>query len=440
MKIWRVEDDELKLRPHSGQAKAWRSDKRFVFMLAGTQGGKTSFGPWWLEREIQRCGEGDYLAVTASFDLFKLKMLPEMRTVFEQLRGIGRYWAGDKILEIREPGPEKWDGPFHATRASDPMWARIILRSAQSEGGLESATANAAWLDECGQDKFKLSDWEAVLRRLSLSQGRVLGGTTLYNLGWLKSQVYDQWRAGDPDFDVIQFRSTANPAFPQAEYDRARRTLPAWKLRMFYEGQFDKPAGLIYDVFDEDVHICEPIPIPPDWPRVVGIDPLGAVTVALWLAWNPHNQQLHIYREMYNPYGKTTAENAADVLRLSSGERIIKYIGGGPSERQARLDWQACGVPLEEPPVSSVESGIDGIYGLFKNNSIVIHRGEVPHLVDELGVYSRKLDANDEPTETIKDKGSFHCADSLRYAVVWLITPTEGLAQVSYSPVRVGRW
>ena len=37
-----------------------------------------------------------------------------------------------------------------------------------------------------------VQSWEAVLRRLALYQGRVLGGTTLYNLGWLKQQIYDR--------------------------------------------------------------------------------------------------------------------------------------------------------------------------------------------------------------------------------------------------------
>lgn len=41
--LYSVEDGKLKLSLHPGQARAWRSDARFVFMLAGTQGGKTSF-------------------------------------------------------------------------------------------------------------------------------------------------------------------------------------------------------------------------------------------------------------------------------------------------------------------------------------------------------------------------------------------------------------
>src|SRR5690606_30690163 len=138
----------VKLHFHDGQMRAWTSTRRIVAMIAGSQGGKTSFGPWWLAREVETCGPGDYLAVTATFDLFKLKMLPETRTVFEDILGIARYWAGDQILELCE---HVWDddlgawvplrGQFRAKRSDDPMWGRIILRSAVAKGGLESATA-----------------------------------------------------------------------------------------------------------------------------------------------------------------------------------------------------------------------------------------------------------------------------------------------------------
>ena len=71
------------LNPHPGQWAWWESPARFSIALAGTQGGKTSFFPWLIMREIQNWGnEGDFLAVTASYDLFRLKFLPAMREVF----------------------------------------------------------------------------------------------------------------------------------------------------------------------------------------------------------------------------------------------------------------------------------------------------------------------------------------------------------------------
>ena len=68
---------KLRLNFHSGQATVWDSAKRFVYMMSGTQVGKTCFGPHWLMREMQRCGAGDYLICTATFPLLNLKLLPE---------------------------------------------------------------------------------------------------------------------------------------------------------------------------------------------------------------------------------------------------------------------------------------------------------------------------------------------------------------------------
>jgi hypothetical protein len=39
MNFWEQKGGQVKLKPHPGQARAWQSDKRFIFILAGTQGG-----------------------------------------------------------------------------------------------------------------------------------------------------------------------------------------------------------------------------------------------------------------------------------------------------------------------------------------------------------------------------------------------------------------
>lgn len=41
--LYTVNKGKAELSLHHGQAQAWRSIRRFVFMIAGTQGGKTSF-------------------------------------------------------------------------------------------------------------------------------------------------------------------------------------------------------------------------------------------------------------------------------------------------------------------------------------------------------------------------------------------------------------
>ena len=416
--LYRVEDGKVILTPHYGQSKAWASLARYVFMIAGTQGGKTSFGPWWLWRETQLKGPGDYIAATASYDLFQLKMLPEMRRVFEDVLGVGRYWSSNKVIELRDPAT----GEFWASKADDEMWGRIILRSAAAEGGLESATAKAAWLDEVGQDDFRVTAWEAVERRVSLNRGRILGTTTPYNLGWLKQLIYDRWRRGTGDIDVIQFASTANPLFDPAELAAAKARMPDWKFRMFYLGQFDRPAGMIYNDFIDKPksmggHLIPDFDIPKEWPRVVGVDP-GAVNLGMiWLAHDTKADVWYAYREKHG--GRLpTAEHARQALALAraNGERVIKWYVGAKGEPQQQLDWASGGAaPALPPPSADVESGIDRIIALFRTHRLYIF-DSLTGLQDELATYSRVLGPGGEPTEVIKDKNTYHHLDALRYA------------------------
>jgi hypothetical protein len=286
---------------------------------------------------------------------------------------------------------------------------------------LESATAKAAWLDECGQDQFRIEAKEAVDRRLALHQGRILGTTTPYNLGWCKLKVYDPWRAGDANIRVIQFPSIINPHFPRDEYERAKKTLPAWKFEMFYNGNFTRPAGLIYEDYDEAIHLVDDFPLPLQWPRYVGID-FGAVHTALvWVAENPEKKVYYAYRESLEG-GLSTSQHANKALALAERENVIFWAGGSKSEEQQRMDWQASGVPVKEPTVSDVEAGIDRVIRLFKEKRLFIFRS-LSGLRDELGTYSREVDELGQATEKIKDKATFHRLDAARYVVQHFIDP-----------------
>ena len=411
--LWATRGNDLRLHLHPGQAKAWASERRFVFMVAGFQGGKTVFGPPWLLREMQRCGPGDYLAVTATFPLLKLKMLPEFLSLLQHRLRLGEWRASDRVFDIpKQKGktPLNWDGP-----------GRVIFGSATNPESLESATAKAAWLDEAGQSQFRLDAWEAVQRRLALYQGRVLGTTTPYNLGWLKQQIYDPWRAGNTDIDVIQFESIVNPAFPRAEYERLRSVMPAWKFNMFLRAQFDRPAGLIYGDFldgyrEDGGHKVHAFDVPLSWPRHVGIDFGGVNTALVWLTHDTAADVYYVYRESLEG-NLTTAEHAAKAKAVAYNANVLTWHGGARSETQQRADWTAAGVPAREPPVSDVEAGLDRVISLFKTKRLFVSdacRG----LLDELGTYTRELDDSSQPTSKIRDKESFHRLDALRYSVL----------------------
>lgn len=410
------------LNLHDGQRDVMDSTARFTAMLSGTQGGKTSLGPWWLRDKIEEQGAGDYLAITGNFDLFKLKMLPEMLKTFRDTLGVGRLWDGAGVIELRDPETEV----FWARKASDPMWGRIILRSAQAgksaQGsntigvrGLESATAKAAWLDECGLPDFTVETWESILRRLSLSQGPVLMTTTLYNFGWLREKIYIPSLEGNPDINVIQFDSMANPAFPEEEYYRAKASMPAWKFNMQYRGMYDKPAGAIYTDFTDEVHVIDPFFIPNHWPVFVGIDP-GAVNTALvYLAKDPDSLNVYLWKETLEG-DMTTKQHVEKAMTITDRFIHADWYGGAPSEKQFRMDWRNEGITVKEPKITDVEGGIDRVVALLRSNTFRIFR-TCPKTIAQMSEYARVLDNRGEPTEKIQHKEIYHLLDALRYVV-----------------------
>lgn len=415
--LWEVNTSgQLVLHLHEGQARAWLSARRFIFMLAGTQGGKTSFEPLWLQREMLRRGPGDYLAVTATFPILKLKMLPEFLRLFRDTLGWGAWHGGDKVFTVYPDAARDIWG-----EGADKVESRIIFGSANNADSLESATAKAAVLDEAGQDRFRLAAWEAVLRRLSIHMGRVLAGTTIYNLGWLKQEIYDRWRKGDKNYQVIQFLSTANPMFPFAEMRRAQQTMPPWRFKMMYRGEYDKPENLIYGCYDdayldsaEGGNLVRPFPIPDDWERHGGIDPGGVHHAKLWIAENPKTHDLYVYKESMSG-NKTTKEHAQEVIDSLDGAKRGRWWLGAGSEDQIRRDYGENGFRVNGPRIHDVEAGIGRVYACLKERRLYVF-DTCTSLRDELGTYSREIDENGQITMRIKNKETFHFLDALRYA------------------------
>ena len=395
----------LRLNFHDGQARAFWSESRITLVLAGTQSGKTTVGPPWLWRQIQRGGPGDYLVGSPTFSLMELKALPEFLRFFKDTMRFGDYVSSP----IR-----KFTFNAHGNRRTfgvdDPgQPTHVYFGYGSDPDSLESATAKAAWLDEAGQRLFKRASFEAVRRRLSLAEGPILITTTPYNLAWLKTDVYDRRDDAEADITVINFASDANPTFPAAEWERAKRELPAWKFNMFYRGLFERPAGLIYDCFDASRHVIPAFTVPQAWPRFLGLDFGGVNTAGVFLAeeqdrtGKPTGRHI-AYRE-YHAGGRTASGHAAALL---AGEpRAPRTVGGSHSEGQWRKEFAAGGLGVAEPSTPDVEVGIQRVYGALQTDRFIMMDSLV-NLIDDLHSYSRVLDDRGEPTEAIEDKSTWH--------------------------------
>ena len=433
---------ELHLNLHDGQTEAIHATERFILVLAGPQGGKTCFGPHWIDKEIHdifaelRPNErlGDFMAVTSTYDLFNQKMLPELLEVFEQTLGIGKYHTGSKVIELSENLVPIWDGGrFLGKHAKDPnMFGRIILRSADSSSGLESMTAKAAWLDEAGQKEYTLLTWEAVQRRLSIAagrgRGRVLLTTTIYDPNWLKWEVFDRWAKGDPDYRVIQFPSTMNPAFSRKEFERMRKSMPAWRFRMMYEGEYTKPAGLVYTSFDEEVCVVDRFEIPDNWLWFIGHDFGGVNSVALAFAQNPHSGELYLVYEWHFA-GLSVEQQAAILQSRLKGRIIVHRAGGSHQEMGWRKSFTLLHWPIVEPRENAVDVGIQHVFSLHQQNQIKVFRDNQGYLEEKLS-YSYQTGQDFSVDDiTIVNKKRYHYMDAERYIMGYIKTDAaQGVA------------
>ncbi len=438
-----TEDGELILRFHEGQKLARDSKARFTLILAGTQSGKTSYGPHWLHDRMREVLEtlqpgealGDFLVVTSNFELFKMRLLPEMKEVFENILEIGHYWSQSKVLELREGlVPE---GKLWASKADDLMWGRVILRSAESLAGLESSTARAAWLDELGMDEFSLEAWEAIIRRLSIYRGRVLGTSTLYNSGWLKEEVYDKWEAGDTDYDIIQFDSTMNPAFPQAEFDRVEAIMDPAKFDMMYRGRYTQAAGLVYKKFDTQACVIPRFEIPDNWLWYTGHDFGGKNPATMVFAQDPATSLIYVVDE-YAPDDTTVHDQVKYLQELLKDRRVIKRLGGSHTEDGWRGNYTGEGWPITEPAsdVRAVDVGIANVLALHAWGRIIAF-SDLKGYLAEKGSYSYKM-VGKRVTDEIRNKSAYHFMDAERYALGGF--RDAGQAQAAPVTVTKNRW
>jgi hypothetical protein len=394
-----IKDGKLIINMHPGQSRAWMSEKRFVVMQAGSQGGKTAFGVDWLYREIQRCGEGDYLAVTATFPLLELKLLPEFLSVFRDTLHLGTFAETRTGLKVFT---------FHGGKT------RVIFGSATRPESLESATAKAAWLDEAGQNQFRRETWEAIQRRLSIHKGRALFTTTLYGLGWFKTELYDRWERGDPDIDVIMFDSTLNPAFPRDEFERVKDKLPRWKFNMFYRGRFDIPEGLIYSAFDPVYCVKPRFEIPKNWLIYVGHDFGASNPAAMFYAEDPATGLLWAFKEYLPGGGRSIAEHVEQFREITNGYTVVKRVGGSHQEEEIRQGYTAHGWAISEPHDRSVESQILQVIALHKLNKVMVF-SDLNNYLDEKLSFSRELDDKYKPTDKIENEAQYHLLAAERY-------------------------
>lgn len=416
----RVVNNAIEFNFHLGQRKVLESNKRIIAVIAGRQSGKTSVGPVWLHNEIIRKGPGLYMVVAPSYPLLIDSAIPKLEELFKTYRKLGEMRSNPLRFIISPEGERRL---FANTKWADMKnRPQTVIRfgHAANPESLEAKTALAAWLDEAGQDAFKLASWEAIQGRVTTTMGRILITTTPYNLGWLKQRIIDPWEKAErnhPEIDVITYKSIMNPAFSQEEYYRLRETMPLWKWDMFYNGEFTVPAGLIYGVMREKESIlrCKREEVPTTGPVYGGLDFGGPNTCAVMARRDGKTGKIYLC-DTYFP-GKALPIREHVRLIKQKYPNYDRFVGGAQGEGSFREEFWQNGLRVEAPEITDVQAGIDRLYGLISQEKLYVVE-DLAEWWAELYTYQYETDPETGdvlPDLKIKSKRRFHHMDATRY-------------------------
>lgn len=352
----------------------------------------------------------------------------------------------DTVYQTWKRDVQPYSAGLRVYGGENPSWIDYSNGSRIWLGGLDkperslSAERDIIYVNQAEQ--ISMVDWEYLIRATS-GRGSVMPYTQVvgdcnpaYNQHWILLRadmgMLTLHKTRHQDNPMIYRRDGGMTAQGQQRLARLGKLTGSRRTRLLL-GLWAPPEGAIYDCYTEETHVVKGFTPPALWPRFVGIDPYGAQIGAVWLAWDPVNQVLNVYREYLEPFGISTPGHVVKILEASGytanavptqrAEPIYAWIGGGPSENQARVDWDWAGIPLIAPGVTEVWAGIDRVQNLMQNFRLVIHDNCV-NLRSEISGYSRVV-RDGVVTNAIENKEAFHLCDALRYVTSWLTEPTE---------------
>jgi phage terminase large subunit len=316
-----------------------------------------------------------------------------------------------------------------------PHGSRLWVGGLDNPGKTLSSERDFAYINQT--EELTLDDWETLTTRVTGRAGnapyaQVFGDC---NPGGRNHWILEREREGK--LKLFHSRHEENPVLFDPETgaitEQGKRSmavldaLSGVRFSRLRKGVWVSAEGQIYE-YDPAIHLIPRFDIPADWRRFRVVD-FGLVHpfVCGWLA-EDNDGRLYLYRYIYMT-GRTVATHAADIRRLSEGEKITQTICDHDAEDRATLLEN--GIPniaAKKDVLQGIgkvqdrlKKQIDGKPRLFiLENSLVemdqgLKQARQPYRVeDEFDGYTWKDNARKE--EPVKE--SDHGMDMIRYGVM----------------------
>ena len=316
----------------------------------------------------------------------------------------------------------RWNAQDRAT-AILPNGGRIVCMSAEmGRSKFQGAATSLIWIDEEPKDSEVFE--ECLLRNVDHGGRILISATPLNGLSWMYDFFVDQDLDG---FTRTQISGLDNPYISSVGLYRAVQHMSKASQRTRLYGDFASQHGLIYDEFDQSIHVIKPFEIPKDGIVYRGID-FG--TRNPWCTlWIYHDRKgvfgpddcLYVYREYYKTE-RTTIENGRVMQRLSEGDPTPSWTVADSASRDGRL-LLARELKITTKP-SPKELGLLSMINLVKDRLMIHKDGKprlyffntCPNLISEIKRY--KWSKNPREDKPVKEAD--HALDSLRYCLGYL--------------------
>ncbi|MEE8465783.1 MAG: hypothetical protein V3S68_04845 [Dehalococcoidia bacterium] len=366
-----------------------------VAAIAGTGGGKTVAGEWLLIMDMIANPNELWLVTEPTWEMVTRILLTSS--------------AGRPSLLSLIKGFDPSAIYIKSDNAIYSKLGTVLFSSANRPFSMEGAHVMGWWADEAGQ--YSRLAFETGFRRVAFKGGRSRITTTPYNRGYLFKEIHQRALRGDPDYKVINFPSTANPAYSKAAFARAKRTMTDARFNMMHLGGFERPEGMIFSKY-QDRMLIKPFKIPEEWWQGAAVDfgwnhPFGT----LFGAKNPDG--IYYITGEYKKAETLLADHAKALLGMTDNGINPEIWWADPSAKQDRAELRRKKIPLKAA-INDVRNGIDTVNDLFASDRLRIFN-TCTHLVDEIEGYvwkENKDNFQDEPVKIDDD-----LVDCLRYLV-----------------------
>lgn len=381
------------------------SDNDLTVGVTGTQWGKSNGGAIWMKRMTHQfiSPRDNFIIGAPTYKILNQSTLPYFLSCME---GFGDHKKADAEFKIYN------GGTVYFRTATDP----------DSIVGIPNV--KAGWLDEAG--KLPLYFYENYMARAASKGAKTLLTTSPYALNWLYKDIIKPKAQGRlEDVKLITAASWENPYHTMSDpvkREDVKAKMDPRRFSMIFGGEFGQAVGLVYDCFNEEIHVCEPMALPTGTKFYGGID------------WGYSPDPFVIKVRAITPSGhhfsvaelcktKMTPTMQVDAAKQLQNIFNIERFFADPSQPAYIEEFNRNGMPTVAAE-NARRIGIDRHYELIKSGMYRVFKNMCPLTTDEYSTYHYPEEKDLSPDQNARAKDNLpveqsdHIMDAERYITI----------------------